>query len=54
MPIRKPFLLLVLCLALLAGQSIQAASIDFVLQGQAGAGLTPGNEVGAGSRHPPV
>jgi hypothetical protein len=47
MPIRKPFLLLVLCLALLAGQSVQAASINFVLQGQAGAGLTPGNEVGS-------
>lgn len=46
MPIRRPFLLLVLCLALLAGQSVQAASIDFVLLGQAGADLTPANEVG--------
>ena len=47
MPIRKPLLLLALCLPLLAGQNVQAATINFVLQGQAGAGLTPGNEVGS-------
>jgi len=46
MQIRKSFVLLIACLAFVAGQTVVAQNVHFALEGRAGSGLLPGNETG--------